>query len=408
MLDSTSTQLELFTMQAVARAYAGSEQLSNDQLYAAVGDALGVDRTAMDARSPVGASGQKHSLAKRRVRWHQQTLKKLKLLEPVPGERGRWRLTTEGQRTLGPAKPGVALVAFCTRLGLALWASWEDVFPKLDESIALMVTSPPYPLARQRAYGNPTTAQYTDFIVRAMEPIVRNLLPGGSIALNLSNDIFEPGSPARSLYQERLVLAMCDRLGLHRMDTLIWHNPSKPPGPVQYASKTRQQLNAAYETVHWFTNDPRRCFADNRRVLEPHSQRHRALMAAGGEQRDATFCDGAYRLRSGVSFANPTAGRIPRNVMSIGHRDRDAQRCNQYARANGLQAHGAPMPLALADRLVRFMSRPGDLVVDPFAGRCTTGKAAEQNGRRWLCTERMGDYLEAAKVRFDELDQAAA
>lgn len=408
MIDTNSPQLELFTMQAVSRAYAGSDQLSNDQLYAAVGSALGIDQSTMDARSPVGVSGQKHSLAKRRVRWHQQTLKKLKLLEPVPGARGCWRLTQEGQRTLGPAKPGMALVAFCTRLGLALWASWEDVFPKLDEPIALMLTSPPYPLARPRSYGNPTPAQYTDFIVRAMEPIVRNLLPGGSIALNLSNDIFEPGSPARSLYQERLVLALCDRLQLHRMDTLIWHNPSKPPGPIQYASKTRQQLNAAYETVYWFTNDPHRCFADNRRVLEPHSPRHRVLMERGGEQRDASYSDGAYQLRRGVSFANSTPGRIPRNVMSIGHSDRDAQRCNRYAREQGLNAHGAPMPLALADRLVRFLTRPNDLVVDPFAGRCTTGKAAEQNGRRWLCTERMGDYLEAAKVRFDLLEPAAA
>lgn len=392
-------QLALFTMDAVARAYVGAGELTNAALYAAVAEACGADRGAMDAKAPIGRARTPRSTAARRVRWHQQTLKQLGLLERVPGRRGTWRLTGAGESTLGPARPGTALVAFCTRLGLALWSSWEDVFPRLDQPIHLCLTSPPYPLRQARAYGGPTAAEFTDFIVRALEPITRNLAPGGSIALNLSNDIFEPGSPARSLYQERVALALHDRLGLSKMDTLIWHNPSKPPGPMLWASRSRQQLNTAYETVWWFTNDPAACFSDNRRVLEPHTPRHAALLARGGEARTRSYCDGAYRLRPG-SFGGPTEGRIPRNVITVGHADADAQRCNAEARARGLQTHGAPMPLALADKLVRFLSRPGDLVVDPFGGRCTTGKAAEQNGRRWLCTERIGDYLEAARIRF--------
>lgn len=142
-------------------------------------------------------------------------------------------------------------------------------------------------------------------------------------------------------------------------------------------------------------------------MLGPHTDRQKKLMERGGEQRDRSYCDGAYKLRPGASFARQTEGRIPRNVMTIGHADKEAQMCNRYAKEHGLQAHGAPMPLALADRLVRFMSRPRDLVVDPFGGRCTTGKAAEQNGRRWICTERQGDYLEAARIRF-RCDAAAA
>lgn len=402
MLDAAPAQLDLFTMDAVAHAYAAVGELSNAELYDAISESSGTDRAQLDQRAPVGRSGQKHSLLKRRLRWHQQTLKRLGVLERVPGTRGKWRLTAAGEEMLGPAQPGVALVAFCTTLGIAIWASWEDVFPKLDEPIALLLTSPPYPLAKPRAYGNPTAAQFTDFICRAIEPIAKNLLPGGSICLNLGNEIFEPGTPARSLYQERLAIALCDRFGLAKMDALVWHNPSKAPGPVQWASKSRQQLNASYEMVWWFTNDPARCFADNRRILEPHTPKHLALMGRGGEKRDRSNSDGAYRLRSGRSFASPTEGRIARNVMTVGHSDADSRLCNRFARENGLQAHGAPMPLALADKLVRFLSRPGDLVVDPFGGRCTTGKAAEQNGRRWICTERTGDYLQASKVRFHQ------
>jgi site-specific DNA-methyltransferase (cytosine-N4-specific) len=395
----TSTQLELFTLDRVLGAYADGGAMENAALYDQVCVRTGVPRDAMEHRKPIGVSGQRHSLAKRRIRWHQQTAKKLGLLEKVPGRRGAWRLTGEGERKLGRARPGVALIAFSTDLGMAIWGAWEDVFPKLDEPIALLLSSPPFPLARPRAYGNPTQQEYVDFICTAMEPIVRNLLPGGSIVLNVSQDIFEPGLPSRSLYLERMVLALHDRLGLHLMDRIPWINLSKAPAPFQWASRTRQQLNVAWEPIYWFTNSPKECFSDNRRVLEPHTETHKKLLAQGGEQRERVHSDGAYRLRKG-SFGNATEGRIPRNVLQIGHSCSESQRCNRYAKEHGLQAHGAPMPLTLADKLVRFLTKPGQLVADNFAGKLTTAKAAEMNGRRWLCTEREGDYIASGAPWF--------
>jgi site-specific DNA-methyltransferase (cytosine-N4-specific) len=395
-----SAQLDLFTLDCVLGAYASGGALDNASLYDQVSATAGVPRDAMEQRDPIGVSGQRHSRAKRRVRWQQQTAKKLGLLEKVPGQRGKWRLTGEGLRKLGRARPGVALIAFSTDLGMAIWGAWEDVFPRLDTPIALWLSSSPYPLARPRAYGNPTQHEYVDFICTALEPIVRNLLPGGSIVLNVSNDIFEPGMPSRSLYLERMVIALHDRLGLHLMDRIPWVNTSKAPGPVAYASVSRQQLNVAWEPIYWFTNSPKECFSDNRRVLEPHTEQHLKLIARGGEQRERVTSDGAYRVRKG-KFANATEGRIPRNVLQMGHACAESQACNRYAREHGLQTHGAPMPLALADKLVRFLTRPGDLVADSFAGRLTTGKAAEMNGRRWICTEREGDYLAAGATRFN-------
>ena len=58
------------------------------------------------------------------------------------------------------------------------------------------------------------------------------------------------------------------------------------------------------------------------------------------------------------------------------------------------------MPLALADFLVRYLTAPGQLVADSFGGSLTTGRAAEINGRRWLCTEREWDYIAAGASRF--------
>lgn len=61
-----------------------------------------------------------------------------------------------------------------------------------------------------------------------------------------------------------------------------------------------------------------------------------------------------------------------------------------------------PMPLELAKFLVQFLSEPGDLVVDNFAGSFTTARAAELLGRRWLSTEVMLEYMMGAATRFTD------
>jgi len=390
-------QMDLFAH--VAAAYADSGLLGNEDLYTAIANRASIPDEALRARLPVGESGQEHNLLKRKIRWHQQTLKHLGLIKRVDGKRGLWQLTDAGEKKLRRAKPQVAMLAFSTDLGIAIWGSCERVFARLDEPIVLAVTSPPYALRKPRAYGNPPESEYVDFICRSLEPVVKNLAAGGSICLNVSNDIFEQGSPSRSLYLERMVLALHDRLGLSLMDRLVWRNPSKAPGPVQWASKARVQLNVEYEPVYWFTNDPSRVRADNRRVLQPHTEKHLRLMERGGEKREAVYADGAYRLKEG-SFGKMTPGRIPRNVLNFSHNCPDHRQYRRDAEALGLPSHGAPMPKSLAGFLIEFLSEPGDLVVDPFGGKLTTAKAAEELGRRWLTTEWILEYVRAAAERF--------
>lgn len=393
-------QMSLF--RAVLAAYERNPdaEKSNDALYAEVMRSAVLPAGHWNERVPVGKSEQPRNLARRAVRWHQQTLKRMGLIERVPHKRGTWRATEQVKKELTPAPPRTFLVSFSTDLGVALWGACSSVFPRVDEPIHLCLTSPPYCLAKPRAYGNPSEQDYVDFICESLEPIIRNLVPGGSICLNISNDIFQKGLPARSMYRERLVLALHDRLGLHMMDQLIWENRSKAPGPFQWASKNRFQLNTAWEPVYWFTNDPSRVRSDNRRVLKPHSERHQRLIDQGGEKRNAVFGDGANRIRPG-SFSNATPGTIPKNVLSFGHRCAKQSPARNALRGAGLPVHGAAMPYGLAEFLVRFLTEPDDLVVDPFAGVCTTPDASERNGRRWLASELMFEYLWGGSHRFE-------
>lgn len=384
---------------AVLAAYERGGELTNDRLYAAVKVPMGFSDEDYRRRDPVGRAGKKHCLAQRQVRWYVQTLKRLNLVERVPNRRGAWRLRGADEKQLTPAPAGMTMVAFSTTLGLALWSSCE-VFQRINEPVSCVLTSPPFALAKPRRYGNPSEQEIVDFICRALEPLVKNLVPGGTVVLQTTNDIFVAGTPARSLYLERLTLAVHDRLGLHLHDRVIWNSPCKPPGPVQWASKTRQQLCVGYEFALIFTNDPLRCLADNRRVLLPHTDRHKQLVASGGEKRDKVYGDGAYTLRAGRSFSQQTPGRIPKNVLTYTHHGAEISKLRDEVRSMGLPVHGALMPLELAKFFVRFLTREGDLVVDPWSGWATSALAAEQCGRRWMVTERMAEYVAAQAIRF--------
>ena len=364
-------QLQLF---AVLDSYAHGGQ-SNASAYAAVGKKCGIDAQSWQAREPIGQAEQLHSPLKRRVRWYQQTLKALGLLEPVAGRRGFWRPTAAGRRTIAqrqqelePSAPGIVQLGFSTELGMALWADCKDAFSRIDEPVHLVLTSPPYPLAHARDYGGPRRHEYVDWLCACLEPLVARLAPGASVFLNVSNDIFETGSPARSLYRERLVLALHERLGLHKMDEWVWHNPAKAPG------------------------------------LRPHTDKHQRYVAAGGAPRAAIHGDGANRLRPGA-FSAVTEGAIPRNVLTVRHNCTSQTALRKWARENGIPLHSATMPLEIAEHVVRFATEPGMLVAEPFAGWGTTPLAAERNDCRWIATERMRAYLHAMQWRFSNLIQ---
>lgn len=396
-----NSQQDLFS--EVLHAYCAAEDntLSNQTLYDLVAAASGMSREEFRARVPVGRAGKMFSLNERRARWHQQSLAAAGILERVPAELGIWRLKGAAAKKLYEIDHSTAVVGFSTDLGVAIIGSCDTVFTSLREEVHAIITSPPYCLAHQRSYGNVSEANYVGWLIKTLTPLVRNLANGGTLSLNITQDRFLTDSPARSTYVERLILALCDELGLSLVDRLIWASPTKPPGPVRYASVQRVQLNVGYEFVLVFTNNPHKLRLDNRRVLEEHSERHLKLMLGGGERRETVSCDGAYRIKNG-SYGALTEGRIPRNVLTFPHTDKSQQLYKAHARSIGLPAHPAPFPLSLSDFLVKFMTEPGDLVVDPMAGSQTLALSAERLGRRWMTTEVMLSYVFGASWRFRE------
>lgn len=390
-------QLTLFHVQEAYEKANGP--LDNNDMYKAVAKIAGIGDDELNEKTEIGKSKAKRSTIKRQIRWYQQTLRRMNVLQRVDGERGVWGLSETNKKGLHEALDNVSLVAYSTLLGVAIWSKNRNVFDSLEEPIHLCVTSPPYPLKNARNYGNVAEAQWVDFITETLEPIVKNLVEGGSIVLNISNDIFESKRPSRSLYVERMVIALNERLGLSLMDRWPWINLSKPPGPTYWACVKRQQLCSGWEPVFWFTNNPVQVRSNNRRVLVPHTEKHRKLIARGGEERNVVYADGAYEIKTG-SFGNETPGSIPKNVIQRGHRCSDTQALRVAAKALGLGPHPAMFPTAIPEFAIKFLTDENDLVVDPFSGSNKTGLAAERNNRRWIGCDNVLEYVRTQAELF--------
>ena len=66
----------------------------------------------------------------------------------------------------------------------------------------------------------------------------------------------------------------------------------------------------------------------------------------------------------------------------------------------GMHEHPALMPAEMAERLIRLFTRPGEVVLDPFAGSGTTLMAAQQLGRKWIGYEIHPHY---AQTLYDKI-----
>jgi site-specific DNA-methyltransferase (cytosine-N4-specific) len=394
---------QLNLLSVVTNTYLESDgPLDNAALYKGVAVKMGLSKEEVNKQSVVDDSGTRHKLFYRTVRWVQQSLKQKKLLTNV--SKGVWELTGNGKIKLHAIAEGKRVLAMSTKLGICIWSKNENIFDVLiDGPIHLVLTSPPYPLKVQRAYGNVELRHYVDFICKVFESIVKKMAKGASIALNVSNDIFEDKLPARSTYVERLVIALEDRFGLYKMDTLVWQS-NKPPGPLAWASKKRYQLNVYYEPILWFCNSPNDCFADNRRVLLPHEDAHKKFMESGGLKSDQVNADGNYIKKAG-SYGNITKGKIPKNVMLQFANNCDyGDAVSNWAKRSNIPPHSAKMPALLCKFLIEYLTQPEQTVLDPFAGTLTTGQCAEMTGRKWICVEMIWEYIRQSFVRFEGIE----
>jgi site-specific DNA-methyltransferase (cytosine-N4-specific) len=388
-------------MKAIRDAYINNGgTLEQSKLYKDVSDFLSIDPS--DFYAEVGKQ-KKVNLFYRHVRWCQQSLKSKKLLMNVG--KGVWEVSGKDKDKLRTISQGKSVLALSTSLGIMICSKTESVFGNgvIDDEVHLVLSSPPYILQNSRNYGGHSEAkEWVEFIMSVIGPILPRLADGASIALNVGQDSFHKAMPARQTHIERLILTMEDA-GLWLIDRMIWSS-NKAPTPYAWTSLNRYMLRASYEFVLHFSNNPLKLRSCNQNVLEPHTEAHKKFVLRGGCKQEARNSDGAHIKSIGdYSKTDLNKGKIPTNNMYFANKCARNEMVNRFARERNLPVHGAKMPYKLAEFLVKFLSMPGDLIVDPFGGTGTVASACEENERRWISFEPVFEYIKQSFVRFTTL-----
>ncbi len=221
-----------------------------------------------------------------------------------------------------------------------------------DNSIHLMITSPPYNVGKE--YDNDLTLdEYLSFLSSVFKEVKRKLVTGGRACINVANIGRKPYIPLHAM----IIEIMLD-LGFLMRGEIIWDKSASGGGSCAWGSwmsASNPVLRDYHEYILVFSKDP---YSKNKN--QPKNDTI---------ERD----DFIEWTRSVWTF--PAV-----NAKNIGH--------------------PAPFPVELPHRLINLYSYEGDVVLDPFAGSGTTAIAAIQNNRKYICYDIKQEYVDLSEKRI--------
>lgn len=220
-----------------------------------------------------------------------------------------------------------------------------------DNSVHLMVTSPPYNASKE--YDEDLNlGEYLGMLVRVWAETYRVLVPGGRACINLANLGRKPYIPLHSYIIEQML-----EIGYLMRGEIIWNkaasaSPSTAWG--SWMSATNPVLRDVHEYILVFCKDT---FRRKRRGRESTIPRQ----------------DFLEWTKSVWSFPAVSARKI---------------------------GHPAPFPEELPHRLIQLYTFKGEVVLDPFVGSGTTCVAAKADGRNYVGYDTIEAYIQLAEERL--------
>lgn len=286
-----------------------------------------------------------------------------------------------------------------TRYGQAFLGDSLEIMKSIPaESVNLVLTSPPFALRRKKSYGNVRENKYVEWFRPFAAEIRRILANDGSFVLDLGGSWIK-GEPTRSLYHFELLLDLCKYSGLFKLaQEFYWFNPAKMPAPAEWVTIRRIRVKDAVNTIWWLSksSNPK---ASNRWVLTEYKEDMKRLFKYGynqGPRPSEHYISKVWNRDNG--------GAIPPNII-VKANTRSNDPYLSACKKHGYSPNPARFVDAIPDFFIRFLTRPNDLVLDPFAGSNVVGYVAEQHCRRWISIEIIKDYIVASRFRFKDADK---
>lgn len=287
-------------------------------------------------------------------------------------------------------------IAYETNLGKSYVGDSLELLKNIPEnSVNLVITSPPFALLRKKEYGNKDENEYVDWLAEFAKIVKHILTEDGSFVLDLGG-AYKKGKPTRSLYNYKVLLTFCEELGFNLAEEFFWNNPSKLPSPIEWVNKRKIRAKDSVDTVWWFSKGdfPK---ADTKKVLVPYSDRMKKLLKNKKHYYDPAMRPSGHNISSG--FNKDNGGALPSNLLTIPNSESNSNYLSLTRKLN-IKAHPARFPAKLPEFFIKYLTDPGDIVLDIFSGSNTTGMVAEELNRRWLSCELDKQYVAASSLRF--------
>ncbi|WP_324657779.1 site-specific DNA-methyltransferase [Bacillus altitudinis] len=270
-----------------------------------------------------------------------------------------------------------------------------------EESINLIITSPPFALLRKKDYGNKDENEYVSWLSEFGKIAYSKLKKDGSLVIDLGGAYLK-GQPVRSLYNYRVLLEFCDNLGYNLAQEFFWYNPSKLPSPIAWVNKGKIRVKDSVNTVWWFSKSERPK-SDIRKVLVPYSDRMKKLLENSDKYYTPKERPSGHHISN--NFSNNNGGAIPSNLLKIANTESNSKYLKYFKKIGdelGIKSHPARFPKKLPEFFIKLLTEENDLVVDIFSGSNTTGEVAEELGRKWISCDLVEEYVASSVFRFSE------
>ncbi|MEB3039870.1 DNA-methyltransferase [Capnocytophaga gingivalis] len=250
-----------------------------------------------------------------------------------------------------------------------------------DNTIDLIITSPPYADQRKSTYGGISTDQYVEWFLPISEQLLRVLKPTGTFILNIKEKVV---NGERSTYVMELILAM-RKQGWLWTEEFIWHKKNSYPG------KWPNRFRDAWERLLQF-NKSKKFAMYQEEVMVPMGDWAKTRLKKLSEtdkRRDTSKVGSGF----GKNISNwvDRDKAYPTNVLHL------ATECNN-------KKHSAVFPEELPQWFMKLFTQEGDTVLDPFAGSGTTLFVAERMGRNAIGIEIMQEYYQMIKEQITLLE----
>jgi adenine-specific DNA-methyltransferase len=244
----------------------------------------------------------------------------------------------------------------------------EDAFDFLKKlkpnSVDLFVSSPPYCMGK--AYE--TSLSVEDFIgdhYRLAPLLLRALKPGGSVCWQVGHHVRNGVVvPLDALVYE----IFSKQKDLFLRNRIVW--------TFGHGIHSSERFSGRHETILWFTKGKNyKFYLDAVRVAQKYpGKRH-------------------YQGKKKGEYSGNPRGKNPSDVWDIPN-----VKANHAEKTD----HPCQFPIALVQRLIRALTRPRALVVDPFLGSGSTAAAAALEGRRFAGCDVAVQYIEIARKRVKD------